>query len=192
MKPRRSNRNVRREPAKPAASSAPDLQQGLPPIWAPDARVLILGSMPGEESIRQGQYYAHPRNAFWPIMGALIGAGPDIPYADRVERLRMRRIALWDVVQRCRRAGRLDSAIDPQSVHPNDIADLLSRCPEIRRIFFNGRTAQGLFRRHVEPGAISPESTIKGTYLPSTSPAHAMASFPAKLASWRELKDHLR
>lgn len=167
------------------------MPSGFGPVYAPDARILILGSMPGAESLRRGQYYAHPRNAFWPIMGALVGAGPDIPYAARVERLRARRIALWDVVERCRRSGSLDTSIEADSIRANDIPALLAECPGIHTVFFNGRTAEALFRRHVAP-AWPDGPPLERRYLPSTSPAHAALSFHSKLAAWNRIRTSLR
>ncbi|MEX1249596.1 MAG: DNA-deoxyinosine glycosylase [Hyphomonas sp.] len=81
------------------------------PVSAPDARVLILGSMPGTASLQAGQYYAHPRNAFWPIMGALCGARPDLPYTDRAVKLKGEGVAVWDVLQACKREASLDASI---------------------------------------------------------------------------------
>ena len=101
----------------------------FPPAFRTDARVLILGSMPGEASLAAGRYYAHPRNAFWPIMGALFGAGAELPYDQRLARLNAAGVALWDVIARCRRPGSLDSAIE-DSV-PNDLASLKRRAPKL-------------------------------------------------------------
>ena len=124
-----------------------DQARCFPPIASPDARILILGSMPGQASLAAGQYYAHPRNAFWPIMGALFGAGPELPYAQRLERLASAGIALRDVIGRCERAGSLDSAIAPASIEANDFAGLFAACPGIDHVFFNGTAAATLFRR---------------------------------------------
>src|SRR5258706_793678 len=101
--------------------------RGFPALARADARVLILGSLPGAESLRQRRYYAQPRNAFWPVMGALFGAGPELPYATRVRRLLDARIAVWDVCARAFRAGSLDAAIDRASVVVNDFAPFLAR-----------------------------------------------------------------
>lgn len=160
--------------------------RSFPPVVRADARVLILGSMPGEESLRRGQYYAHPRNAFWFIMGGLFGAGPERPYEERLRYLLDARIALWDVIGQCRREGSLDLAIDPESVVPNDIPWLLERSPGIRGIFLNGGGAEYWFRRCF--GGALHEAPFAGRSirrLPSTSPANARLSPRQKLAIWR-------
>lgn len=158
------------------------------PVHDRRARVLILGSMPGEESLRQQQYYAHPRNCFWDIMGALFDAGRDCPYGERLRRLKRARVALWDVVGECRRPGSLDSDIDPATIRANDIGRLLRNAPEIHTIFFNGGTARRLFARLVEPG----REGIRLVQLPSTSPANARWSPAAKRRAWRVIRDPLR
>ena len=106
------------------------LAQSFPPVADSSARVLILGSMPGAASLTAHQYYAHPRNAFWRIMGDLIGAGPDLPYAQRLERLKAAGIALWDVIAECHRPGSLDSAIVGESVVANDFSAFFGRAPQ--------------------------------------------------------------
>ena len=113
--------------------------RSFPPVVSAGCRVLILGSMPGEASLRAGQYYAHPRNAFWPIMGRLCGAGPDLAYPQRLERLLAAGIGLWDVLQSCVRAGSLDSAIRDEVA--NDLPALFAAYPRIDRVFFNGAKA---------------------------------------------------
>ena len=110
-----------------------------------DARVLILGSMPGEESLRQQQYYAHPRNAFWRIMAALFEFSPELPYEDRLVCLKRVRVALWDSLAGCEREGSLDSRI--REPEPNDIAGLLHRCPAIHSVFCNGTASFRFLRR---------------------------------------------
>lgn len=156
-----------------------------------DALVLILGSMPGEESLRQQQYYAHPRNVFWDIMGELFGAGRELPYADRLARLRQHYIALWDVAGSCRRNGSLDASIDLHSVAANDFATLFARCPSIALVFFNGRKAADLFERLVAPSLGERVRTLEFTVLPSTSPANASFSKARKLAAWRAVREAL-
>ncbi len=159
----------------------------FPPVFRADARALVLGSMPGEASLAAGCYYAHPRNAFWPLMGALFGTGPEQPYAERLARLTEAGVALWDVIARCERSGSLDSRIAPASIVANDFPALFAACPGLRHIFFNGGTAESAFRRHVRlPAGISPPQLQR---LPSTSPAHAALSFAQKLDAWRALRD---
>ncbi|MFU2486542.1 DNA-deoxyinosine glycosylase [Thauera sp. WH-1] len=164
-------------------------RQSFPAVYRADARVLILGSMPGEASLAAGQYYAHPRNAFWPIMGALFDAGAELPYAERLERLTDAGVALWDVIAACVRAGSLDSAITHDSIEANDFAGLFAACPQVRHVFFNGIEAQKTFQRHVRGRIALPELTF--TRLPSTSPTYASLRFEAKLDAWRAVKDAL-
>ncbi len=160
------------------------------PIATPSARVLILGSLPGRVSLARGEYYALAQNAFWRIMGHLFGAGPELHYADRVERLRRCRVAVWDVCASARRAGSLDSAIDRKSIEPNDFAGFFSRHPHIRLIGVNGGTAGRLYERLVRPGLGAASRKIPLVGLPSTSPAHAAMPYDRKLAAWRIVKLH--
>ncbi|MDD2721687.1 MAG: DNA-deoxyinosine glycosylase [Gallionella sp.] len=155
----------------------------FPPIASTDAQVLILGSMPGRESLRVAQYYAHPRNAFWPIIGELLGFDPAQPYPMRCRQLVEADIALWDVLASCRRSSSLDADIDAASVAANDFGAFFRSHPHIRRVYFNGAMAEQSFRKHVLPGLADP--TLQYQRLPSTSPAHAALSYPQKLAAWR-------
>jgi TDG/mug DNA glycosylase family protein len=150
------------------------------PIAAPDAEILILGSMPGVASLEAGQYYAHPRNAFWPIMGDLYGAEPHLPYAERIAALRSRRVAVWDVLQSCERTGSLDTAIRAEA--PNDFAAFFAAHPGIRTVGLNGGKAAASFRKHAAD--FLPEQA-RAHLLPSTSPAHAARSLGQKCALWR-------
>lgn len=160
--------------------------QGFPPISAADARVLILGSMPGKPSLSVQQYYAHPRNAFWKIMGDLFGVDPAASYEKRNAELIENRIAVWDVLQLCTRESSLDSDIDDSSIVPNHLERFLSEHPAIRLIGLNGAKAAKLFERHVVP-TLSPENaSIPRVRLPSTSPANAAASYDEKLRAWRD------
>ncbi|OZC44873.1 DNA-deoxyinosine glycosylase [Rhodococcoides fascians A21d2] len=152
------------------------------PIVGPGATTLVLGSMPGVASLAAQQYYAHPRNAFWPIMGTLFGAGPELPYDARTERLRDHRIAVWDVLKLCTRAGSLDSAIVESSIVANDFESLFAQQPNIDRVFFNGAKAAESYRRHVATGLPLPR--VEFTRLPSTSPAHASLDLAAKTRAW--------
>lgn len=163
--------------------------RSFPPVYRQDARVLILGSMPGAASLDAAQYYAHPRNAFWPIMGALVDAGPDLPYPARLTRLVDAGIALWDVIGHCRRAGSLDSAIAADSVETNDLPALFAACPALTHVFFNGTAAEAAYRRHIDPAGI--DRTLRFSRLPSTSPAHAARSFADKLCAWQAVRSAL-
>ncbi|HLK70787.1 MAG TPA: DNA-deoxyinosine glycosylase [Steroidobacteraceae bacterium] len=166
-----------------AASPAPARARSFPPIVRPDARILILGSMPGTASLAAGQYYAHPHNQFWRLLGEICGAGIELPYARRLERLQQQRLALWDVLDSCVREGSLDSAIEHHSAVPNDIASLLRAAPGIRRLCCNGATAYHGVRRYF--GSELDAQGITVIRLPSSSPANASWSFARKLAAWR-------
>jgi hypoxanthine-DNA glycosylase len=162
----------------------------FPPIAAPDARVLVLGSMPGRASLLAGQYYAHPRNLFWPIMGELFGAGPQIDYAQRLEVLKQSGVALWDVLKECFRESALDADIVEDSIIANDFVDFFARHPGIRQVFFNGAKAEQSFRRHVLPTLAVQDLQL--TRLPSTSPANASIPLGARLAAWQALGEAIR
>ncbi len=155
--------------------------EGFPPVARSDARILILGSLPGQRSIAEQQYYAHPRNAFWPIMNAVFGI--DGVYQHRLEQLLEHRIALWDVLHCSVRPGSLDARIKLDSARANDFETFLQEHAEIRLIAFNGRKAEELFHRFVAGAAA--KRNIGTTALPSTSPAYAAMPFSGKLARWR-------
>lgn len=162
------------------------MKTAFPPILGPEPRVLILGSMPGDTSLAKGEYYGHTHNAFWPIMGNILGFEPNAPYPERTAALMRHRIALWDVIASCERPGSLDSSIRHDSVEVNDFATLLNRNPSLTRILFNGRGAEQAFRRHAVAQLNESSRAIKRVYLPSTSPAYAGMRFTEKLAAWRE------
>jgi hypoxanthine-DNA glycosylase len=157
---------------------------GFAPVSRTDARVLVLGSLPGQVSLRERQYYAQSRNDFWKIMGALVGASPERAYADRLRALKAHRIALWDVCASAQRPGSLDASIRHATVVANDFAAFFRTHPRIRLICFNGRKAADLYRRFVLPGLPKPSQAIRCEPLPSTSPAHAAMRFEQKLARW--------
>jgi len=164
------------------------LLTGLEPVHDDSARVLVLGSMPGARSLDRQAYYAHPRNAFWPIMESLFGICSDLPYQSRLAGLREHRVALWDVIGRCRRRGSLDQKVEPDSIVPNDFGHLFCACPSICLVAFNGRLAEQSFERHVVPDLPERFAQIERVLLPSTSPAHAAMRFEHKCAAWaREL-----
>jgi hypoxanthine-DNA glycosylase len=163
---------------------------GFPPIAALDARVLVLGSMPSVASLAKQQYYGHPQNAFWRIMGRLFGAGPDVPYDVRKKILCDQGIAVWDVLRECHREGSLDSAIRSESA--NDFRSFFQRHDGIHTVFFNGQKAETAFRRHVLQEIIARHPTWQSVRLPSTSPANASMSFDEKLAAWKAIRHALR
>jgi hypoxanthine-DNA glycosylase len=165
------------------ALNVPDTACGFPAIARADARILILGSMPGQASLAAQAYYAHPRNAFWPIMGTLCGFAPDASYSERTDALRAAGVALWDVLAKCIRPGSLDSAIRLETAATNDFPDFFRNHQAIRHVFFNGAAAESLFRRRALPYLAGVQ--VNFSRLPSTSPAHAGLSFAAKLAAWK-------
>jgi double-stranded uracil-DNA glycosylase len=149
--------------------------------------MLVLGSMPGAASLAAQQYYAHPRNHFWPVWGALLGFDAGLGYRDRVEALRHGGVALWDVLGACERAGSLDADIDLATAEVNDFTGLLATCPRIARVLCNGATAHQLFVRRALPALpAAMSSRLQVLKLPSTSPANAGWPFERRLAAWRE------
>ncbi len=149
------------------------------PVAPPGARLLILGSMPSVESLNQGFYYAHPRNAFWRILADVYGEPLPGGIPERIDLLNRHGIALWDVLQSCERQGSLDSAIRQPA--PNDFVGLFRRCPDVRRILLNGGTAHRLFMKWGKPFTEGRELLR----LPSTSPAYTLP-YERKLALWRQ------
>jgi hypoxanthine-DNA glycosylase len=152
------------------------------PVADKHATTLILGSMPGKESLKQQQYYAHPQNAFWKIMGDLVGIHPALPYPQRLLALTAAHIALWDVLHTCEREGSLDSDIEQEEA--NDFAAFFARHPNITRVYFNGAKAEQSFKRFVLGKQKLPPLTFQR--LPSTSPAHAGMRYEEKLKVWSE------
>lgn len=163
--------------------------QGLPAQLADDCRVLVLGSMPGAASLAQAQYYAHPRNRFWPLMSALGGFPAGLDYAQRLAALRRMGIGLWDVIGQCHRRGSLDADIVPDSEVANALPSLWHAHPGLRAVAFNGGKAVQAFARHFPRGL--PEG-VAALALPSTSPANASYSFERLRAAWEPLRAYLR
>jgi hypoxanthine-DNA glycosylase len=161
--------------------STPARHTGLAPVLAPDTHILILGSFPGAASLAAQQYYAHPRNQFWPLLSALTGEDlAGLPYAERLPRLLAHQIGLWDVIAACERSGSLDSAI--RHAEANDFDMLRQRCPALLRVGFNGKISGKL-----EP--LFAAAGFETLVLPSSSPANAQWSFEQKLAAWRKILD---
>ena len=165
---------------------------GFPPIADPSSRLLILGSMPGKASLRAGEYYAHPRNAFWKILGALLDIDATAPYQGRVAALRVARIAVWDVLASCTRETSLDSDID----------EVLDRRERVPRLLPNpSGDSYGLLQRS-QGGELLPQARPPRAWsdavpfryhrLPSTSPAHAAMSGAQKVAAWQAVLDPIR
>ena len=161
------------------------------PILANNPKVLILGSMPGEKSLEMQQYYAHPQNSFWFILGEILGFDPSISYEERTEILRQNGVCLWDVLKTCVREGSLDSAIKNTSVVTNDFCDFLIKHNEINNIFFNGAKAEQLFCKHIQSKLDIHHLTPILCRLPSTSPAHASMAKNKKLEEWQIIKQCL-
>lgn len=157
-------------------------------VYRPDARILILGSMPGIRSLDAAQYYAHPRNHFWPIMAEWAGFSVALPYEERLAQLLAHKVALWDVAQECAREGSLDSNIKSHTVVPNAISELADHCPNLQAILFNGQAAATLFRRHFKQQAVF---AMPQHILPSTSPANAAVSFAHKREAWHNILNSL-
>jgi hypoxanthine-DNA glycosylase len=154
-----------------------ELLQGLPPVIARGTKLVVLGSFPGVASLEAGQYYAHPRNHFWPILSALWGLDlRALPYARRLQELRERGLGVWDVYAACRREGSLDSAI--QAPEYNDLASLKRRAPGLRGVAHNGGESARAMAHTRQFG-------LPVWRLPSTSPANASWSFERKHAAWR-------
>ena len=161
------------------------IKTAFPPSVAPDARLLILGSLPGEESLRQRQYYAHPTNAFWWLVGELIGEPlPSLPYETRLKRLKAHRIGLWDVIATARREGSLDQAI--RNAEVRDLAGFVTALPDLQAVAFNGQTSAKHGRRQ-----LAGVERLALVELPSSSAAHAGMSREAKRVAWLGLRDYL-
>jgi hypoxanthine-DNA glycosylase len=159
------------------------LKSSFPPVWREDARVLILGSLPGERSLAEARYYAHPMNQFWRLIGSVLGVEMPTDYPARLQALRAARVALWDVVAQARRLGSLDGAI--REHRPNDLVLLIEHLPQLRAIGFNGGAAARIGRRTL---AASAGHVLLD--LPSSSPAFTRP-IDQKLAAWLQLRRFL-
>jgi double-stranded uracil-DNA glycosylase len=160
--------------------------QSFPPIASGMPRVLILGTMPGKASLRERQYYAHPQNVFWRIIGGILGFDPASPYDARLASVQSAGIAIWDVLKFCIRESSLDSDIDNSSLVPNDFAAFLAEHSQIQRICFNGAKAEALYMKHVRP-RLAATGEVQHLRLPSTSPANAALTLSEKLRAWQAI-----
>lgn len=163
------------------------LLHSFEPIIGRQPKVLILGSMPGVKSLQDQQYYAHPRNTFWPIMGELFSIKWSDSYVQRVEQVKQLPVIIWDVLQSCQREGSLDSNIRSDQLQANAIPQLLLDNPTLVLIVFNGATAEKMFKQHLGSQISHPERYTL-LRLPSTSPAHAGKSFEQKLIEWAAIR----
>ena len=160
--------------------------RSLSPAANKDARLLILGSMPGVQSLQKGQYYAHPRNDFWPLLFAVLRENDPVEYDARIAVLLTHKIALWDVIGECEREGSLDKNI--KAAVPNDIRDFLAAHPLISAICFNGTTAQRTYFQHFKV-----QKEITYVLLPSSSPVprRHIRNREDKLPQWLEIRRYL-
>jgi double-stranded uracil-DNA glycosylase len=156
---------------------------GFAPISDGNAKVLILGTLPGQASLLKNEYYGQPQNAFWRIMGELFEAGPELPYEERKRRIVARHVSVWDVCAAAHRPGSLDASIARDSVVANDIAGFLDSHPAITLICFNGAKAAALYRTLVQPRLPQTEA-LRHETLPSTSPANAAVPYLEKVRRW--------
>lgn len=165
--------------------------QSFEPVIGTNPQVLILGSMPGIASLKAQQYYAHPRNAFWPIMSKLFSIQWDENYETRIEQVKSLPLVLWDVLQSCHREGSLDADILQVDMQPNAILKLLTEHPYISLVAFNGATAEKVFTQKVAK-MIPDIQRLQFIRLPSTSPAHASQTLAQKTEAWSEILQHLQ
>jgi hypoxanthine-DNA glycosylase len=154
--------------------------QGLAPVLDARTRIVLLGSFPSAASLAASRYYAHPRNQFWRLLGAVLG-DPELhalDYDTRLDHVLKHGIGIWDVLDACHREGSLDAAI--RHAQPNDFASLRTHAPLLRKVCFNGKAA-GRF------ASVMAAAGYETLVLPSSSPAHAAMSFEQKLAVWRQI-----
>jgi len=174
----------------PAVSDRPDaLATGFPPIAAPDASILILGSLPSRLSLQKQEYYGNPQNVFWRLMGDLFDAGPQLPYAERAERLARSGIAMWDVLRSSVRPGSMDAHIVQATATPNDFQAFFREHLKLRLLCFNGNKAARLYARLVAAEGIDSIDGLDFITLPSTSPAYAAMRYAGKLRRWSVIRE---
>ncbi|PIE43969.1 MAG: DNA-deoxyinosine glycosylase [Gammaproteobacteria bacterium] len=163
----------------------------FPPAAPADMRILILGSFPGQYSLQKGQYYAHPRNVFWRIMGEAFSFDCEIDYRERIAIVNSHRIGIWDVLQSCRRYGSLDSKIETATIVPNDFIHFFDCYSQLRLIVFNGSRAETEFKKRILPKLGGIEKRIEMIRMPSTSPAMATMSYQEKYKVWSGIRKYL-
>jgi double-stranded uracil-DNA glycosylase len=161
------------------------------PITSNTAKVLILGSIPGQISLEKHQYYGHPRNSFWYIMEQLFGIDSTLDYDKRVILLQKTGISVWDVLQTCVRQGSLDSAIQESTIIANDFQSFYANHPNIKSVFFNGAKAEQVYKKQVMPSLSQTFKNLEYFRLPSTSPALASLNRDEKLLKWQIVKEKM-
>ncbi len=162
------------------------------PAAAPtDIHILILGSFPGERSLQERQYYAHPRNVFWRIMGELFNFDYKLEYHQRIAIVNGYGVGIWDVLQSCRRYGSLDAKIETATIVTNDFADFFVCHPQLRLLVFNGSRAETEFRKRIIPKLGDTGKRVDMIRMPSTSPAMATMNYQEKYKAWRNIKAYL-
>lgn len=165
--------------------------ESFAPIASKQAKVLVLGSIPGRVSLQKQQYYGHDRNAFWPIMAELFGATCTPDYLQKMQMLTDNGIAVWDVLKSCQRQGSLDAKISLESIELNDFSCFFDEYRLIGRVFFNGGMAENMYKKHVLPVLPQRFGYLEYGRLPSTSPAYAALNFKEKLEAWRAISKHV-
>jgi TDG/mug DNA glycosylase family protein len=159
-------------------------KSSLPPVVAPDTRLLVLGSLPGEKSLEAQRYYAHPQNRFWHLTGKVIGIELEsLDYDDRLEALLAAKVGLWDTVASARRTGSLDASI--REAEHNPLAELTASLPELRAVGFNGKTSARIGMPQLA------HTSLALVPLPSSSPAHATMRLAEKEKLWGQLREFL-
>ena len=168
-----------------------ELLKGLPAQVDVGCRVLVLGSMPGTQSLAQARYYAHPRNRFWPLLGRLLRFDPALDYPERLAALHRAGIGLWDVIGQCARNGSLDTAIERTSIVANPLPALMVTLPRLTAVACNGVAAAQAWQRHVTVQLDGRMRALPVLALPSTSPANATFTLQRLEQAWRVVLPYL-
>jgi len=150
------------------------------PLSAPDIRVLLLGSLPGDKSLEVEEYYGHPRNRFWKVLSTIFKQSLPADYPEKKAMLRRLKVGVWDVAQQASRKGSLDSAIANEV--PNELDQFIDQHHKLRIIAFNGKKAEAMFDQYFKRRA-----EIQYLSLPSTSPANAAFTFEQLCTHWSQL-----
>ncbi len=166
-------------------------QRCFPAAAPADIHILILGSFPGERSLQERQYYAHPRNVFWRIMGEIFNFDYEIDYQQRIAMVNAYKVGIWDVLQSCRRHGSLDAKIEAATIVTNDFTSFFACHPQVRLLVFNGSRAETEFKKRIVPTLGDTRKRLDMIRMPSTSPAMAMMNYQRKYKAWRSIREYL-